>query len=85
MCVCVWWCWGGGGAEETGGKGWMGQVDLEGREDGDDGRDTIRLSNRHKDDCCTEAKGMWGIQSINTLPSVCSFVCVCVCVCVSTE
>lgn len=66
------------GAEETGGRGdrWVGQVDLKRQEDGDGGRDTKRLSNRHKDNCCTEAKGVRGIESMNTLPSVCSFMCV---------
>lgn len=33
-------------AEETGGGGWVGKVDLEGWEDGDGGRDTIRLGTK---------------------------------------
>ena len=35
----------------------VGKVDLEGQEDGDGGRVTIRLSNWHKACCCKAAKG----------------------------
>lgn len=71
-----------GSAGAEGGQ--VGKVDLEGWEDGDGGRVTIRLSNWHKAYCCKEAKGGDGEfnQYALSQQSALSLTCVCVCRCV---